>query len=93
MTANPNLASDQKSLGKRGAFIDDNTPVEATQSAVPPENPIRRSYPIAVLGRMRTISAVRPALCCSSTLTILCLPRLPRLVSHGLWGRSRFQYR
>ncbi len=24
MTANPNLASDQKSLGKWGAFIDDN---------------------------------------------------------------------
>ena len=23
MTANPNLASDQKSLGKQGAFIDD----------------------------------------------------------------------
>ncbi len=24
MTANPNLAADQKSLGKQGAFIDDN---------------------------------------------------------------------
>ena len=30
MTANPNLASDQKSLGKQGAFIDDNANWSAT---------------------------------------------------------------
>ena len=33
MTANPNLASDQKSLGKQGAFIDDTAPPMSTSGA------------------------------------------------------------
>ncbi len=45
MTANPNLAADQKSLGKQGAFIDDIT-LQTTRFLYGSSRPLQLAAPI-----------------------------------------------